>query len=190
MSWIKVCKTSEVEPGSIKKLWASVGGGIPLVVAHHKAGFTALPPICPHMEEPLDESGTILGCKLTCTKHLWSWDLETLELQDEAELPLKTYDTKVDGENVMVYVTEQLEYDFDEEDDIDDDEFFGDDDDDDFDQVNFKPVLIRKQCQIRINDIAHQFLQLKQMIVYVAQKSNSYMFCVAVQINMTFLEVS
>jgi hypothetical protein len=30
----------------------------------------------------------------------------------------------------MVFVTEQLEYDFNEEDDIDDDEFFGDDDDD------------------------------------------------------------
>lgn len=133
MSWIKVCATSDVPLGSIKKLWASVGGGIPLVVAHHKAGFTALPPICPHMEEPLDESGTILGCKLTCTKHLWSWDLETLELQDEAELPLKTYDTKVEGDNVMVFVTEQLEYDFNEEDDIDDDEFFGDDEDDDFD---------------------------------------------------------
>ena len=132
MSWTKVCTIDEVPEGSIKKLWASVGGGIPLVVVHHRSGFIALPPICPHLEEPLDESGTVFGCKLTCTKHLWSWDLETFELQDEAELPLKTYDTKVDGNNVMVYVVEQLEYDFDEENDIDEEEFFGDEDEEDW----------------------------------------------------------
>jgi toluene monooxygenase system ferredoxin subunit len=79
----------------------------------------------------LEESGLVMGCKLTCTKHLWSWDLETLELQDEAELPLKTYDVKVEGSNIMVYVTEQLEYNFDEDEDIDENTFFDDDDDDD-----------------------------------------------------------
>ena len=73
----------------------------------------------------------MVGCKLTCTKHLWSWDLETLEPQDEAELPLKTYDVKVEGDNIMVYVTEQLEYDFDEDGDIDESTFFDDEDDDD-----------------------------------------------------------
>ena len=83
------------------------------------------------MEEPLEESGLVIGCKLTCTKHLWSWDLETLELQDEAELPLKTYDVKVEDDNIMVYVTEQLEYAFDEDEDIDESTFFDDDDDDD-----------------------------------------------------------
>ena len=76
-------------------------------------------------------SGLVIGCKLTCTKHLWSWDLETLELQDEAELPLKTYDVKVEDDNIMVYVTEQLEYAFDEDEDIDESTFFDDDDDDD-----------------------------------------------------------
>jgi hypothetical protein len=52
-------------------------------------------------------------------------------LQDEAELPLKTYDVKVEGSNIMVYVTEQLEYNFDEDEDIDENTFFDDDDDDD-----------------------------------------------------------
>ena len=131
MSWTKVCTVDDVPPGAIKKFWARVGSGIPMIVAHHESGFQALPPICPHLEEPLDESGLIVGCKLTCTKHLWSWDLITMELQDEAELPLKTYDTKVVGEEVLVFVTEQLNYDFDEEDDIDDETFFSDDDDDD-----------------------------------------------------------
>ena len=40
------------------------------------SGFRAIPPLCPHMEEPLEESGIIANCALTCTKHLWSWDLQ------------------------------------------------------------------------------------------------------------------
>ena len=115
MAWTKVCEKSEIPVGSIKKVWARIGGGIPIAVAHHKNGYVAVPPVCPHLEEPLEESGLVIGCKLTCTKHLWSWDLETLELQDEAELPLKTYDVKVEDDNIMVYVTEQLEYAFDED---------------------------------------------------------------------------
>jgi toluene monooxygenase system ferredoxin subunit len=131
MTWTKVCEKSDIPEGSIKKVWARIGGGIPIAVAHHKRGFVAIPPVCPHLEEPLEESGLVMGCKLTCTKHLWSWDLETLELQDEAELPLKTYDVKVEGSNIMVYVTEQLEYNFDEDEDIDENTFFDEDDDDD-----------------------------------------------------------
>ncbi|MAH83589.1 MAG: (2Fe-2S)-binding protein [Rhodospirillaceae bacterium TMED8] len=131
MSWTKVCTIDEVPQGSIKRMWARVNAGVPLLIVHHSSGFTALPPICPHLEEPLEESGTIIGCKLTCTKHLWSWDLDTMELQDEAELPLKTYETKVDGDTLMVFVAEELEYNFDEEGDIDEDEFFSDEHEDD-----------------------------------------------------------
>ena len=79
MAWTKVCEKSEIPVGSIKKVWARIGGGIPIAVAHHKTGYVAIPPVCPHLEEPLEESGLVVGCKLTCTKHLWSWDLETLE---------------------------------------------------------------------------------------------------------------
>ena len=57
--------------------------------------------------------------------------VQIARLQDEAELPLKTYDVKVEDDNIMVYVTEQLEYAFDEDEDIDESTFFDDDDDDD-----------------------------------------------------------
>ena len=113
MAWTKVCAESEIPEGSIKKVWARIGGGIPIAVAHHKNGYVAIPPVCPHLEEPLEDSGLVVGCKLTWTKHLWSWDLETMALKDEAELPLKTYDIKAEDGNLMVYVTEQLEYTFD-----------------------------------------------------------------------------
>ena len=53
--------------------------GIALVIANYGSGFRAIPPMCPHMEEPLEESGVIADCTLTCTKHLWSWDLSSLD---------------------------------------------------------------------------------------------------------------
>ena len=65
MTWTKVCDKSEIPEGSIKKVWARIGGGIPIAVAHHKKGFVAIPPVCPHLEEPLEESGLVMGCKLT-----------------------------------------------------------------------------------------------------------------------------
>lgn len=122
MSWIKICNTSDVPENSLKKFWAA--GGVPIVVAHYKGGFRAMPPVCPHMEEPLEESGVIAGCVLTCTKHLWAWDLQSLELKGETEKPLKTYDTKVEGDELMAFVEQELLYEFDDEDDMDDDAFF------------------------------------------------------------------
>jgi len=65
MAWTKVCEKSEIPVGSIKKVWARIGGGIPIAVAHHKNGYAAIPPVCPHLEEPLEESGLVVGCKLT-----------------------------------------------------------------------------------------------------------------------------
>lgn len=122
MSWIKVCKTTDVPENSLKKIWVS--GGIPVLVAHYNGGYRAMPPVCPHMEEPLEESGVIAGCVLTCTKHLWAWDLATLEMQGETKRPLKSYEVKVDGDDLMAFVEQELLYEFEDEDDMDDDDFF------------------------------------------------------------------
>ena len=122
MSWIKVCKTTDVPENSLKKI--CVSGGIPVLVAHYNGGYRAMPPVCPHMEEPLEESGVIAGCVLTCTKHLWAWDLATLEMQGETERPLKSYEVKVDGDDLMAFVEQELLYEFEDEDDMDDDDFF------------------------------------------------------------------
>ena len=92
MTWKQVCRASDVPTNSVKHFDVS---GISLVVANYGEGlFRTLPPICPHMEEPLDESGVIADCVLTCTKHLWSWNLTSLEMLGETEKPLQCYDTK------------------------------------------------------------------------------------------------
>jgi toluene monooxygenase system ferredoxin subunit len=77
------------------------------------------------MEEPLAESGVVARCILTCTKHLWAWDLRTLEMQGETERPLKTYETKQENGAILANIESELIYDFDHADDDDsDDDFF------------------------------------------------------------------
>lgn len=119
MSWKYLCDVSEVGSNSLKLVDVD---GIRIIVANYGEGFRAMPPICPHMEEPLEESGVVAGCVLTCTKHLWAWDLRNLDLMGETEKELKTYEVKQDGNRLLAFVEQELIYDFDE--DADDDEDF------------------------------------------------------------------
>lgn len=121
MAWKRVCKTTDVPDNTLKKFWVE---GIPLVIANYGSGFRALPPVCPHMEEPLEDSGIISSCVLTCTKHLWAWNLSSLEKQGETEKPLQTYETKVENGEVLAFVDKEIVYEFEDEDDMDDDAFF------------------------------------------------------------------
>lgn len=121
MSWKRVCKASDVPANSLRKFWVE---GIALIVVNYGDGFRAIPPICPHMEEPLEESGVIADCTLTCTKHLWAWDLRSLDRLGETEKDLGTYEVRQDGDDVVVFVDKEIVYDFDEDDDMDDDDFF------------------------------------------------------------------
>ena len=123
MSWIKVCKASDVAQNSLKKFW--IAGGIPVVIANYGSGFAAMPPVCPHMEEPLEQSGIIADCVLTCTKHLWAWDLKSLEMRGtETQKELKTYQCKEEDGDILAFVEQEIVYEFEEEDDMDDDAFF------------------------------------------------------------------
>jgi len=120
MSWRYLCEAADVAENSLKLVDAE---GVRIVVANYGGGFRAIPPICPHMEEPLEESGVIANCVLTCTKHLWAWDLRSLDLIGETEKPLKTYEVKQEDGRLLALVDEELTYDF-EDDTGDDDDFF------------------------------------------------------------------
>lgn len=121
MTWKQVCAASDVPPNTIKKFSAD---GMPLVVANYDGTYRTLPPVCPHMEEPLDESGVIENCVLTCTKHLWSWNLKTDEMQGETERPLQSYKTKEEDGKVFAFIEKEIVYEFDEGDNEDDEDFF------------------------------------------------------------------
>jgi toluene monooxygenase system ferredoxin subunit len=121
MSWTPLCKIGDVAENSLRKYEVR---GVPIVVINYGSGFRAIPPLCPHMEEPLVESGVVARCVLTCTKHLWAWNLETLGMQGETERPLLTYELKREGDDLIVFVDQELVYEREEEDDSADDDFF------------------------------------------------------------------
>jgi toluene monooxygenase system ferredoxin subunit len=121
MSWKRVCKVTDVPENGLRKFSVD---GVALVIANYGSGFRAIPPLCPHMEEPLEESGVIADCALTCTKHLWSWDLSSLAMLGETERPLKTYELKLENDDVLAFIDKELVYEFEDEDDMADDDFF------------------------------------------------------------------
>lgn len=120
MAWKQICSTADVAENSIKKFDVD---GVSILVVNYGSGFRAIPPICPHMEEPLAESGVVVRCTLTCTKHLWGWNLQTLEMQGETEKPLKTYEIKEENGEILVNFESELTYEFETEGE-DDDDFF------------------------------------------------------------------
>jgi toluene monooxygenase system ferredoxin subunit len=122
MAWTRICRADEVPENSVRKFNVS---GIQILVVNYGHGFRAVPPVCPHMEEPLEESGIVARCVLTCSKHLWSWNLETLELQGETERPLKTYRLKQEDGVLLANIEQELVYEFETEvGDQSDDDFF------------------------------------------------------------------
>ena len=121
MTWKRICGVDEVAENTAKKFNID---GVPLLVVNYGEGFRVIPPLCPHMEEPLEESGIIVRCVLTCSKHLWAWNLKTLDMQGDTEKPLKTYESKQENGAVLANIEGELTYDFDSEDGGDDDDFF------------------------------------------------------------------
>lgn len=121
MTWKRICNAGDVAENSVQQFDVD---GIEILVVNYGSNFRAIPPICPHMEEPLEDSAVVSRCVLTCTKHLWAWNLDTFEMQGETEKPLKSYDVKTEGGAIFVNVKEELIYDFDDAEDDDDDDFF------------------------------------------------------------------
>lgn len=121
MAWKRICDAAEIPENSAKKFDVD---GLPILLVNYGGGFRAMPPVCPHMEEPLEQSAIIARCVLTCTKHLWAWNLHTLEMQGETEQPLKTYEIKEENGTILAKIDGELTYDFASDDALDDDDFF------------------------------------------------------------------
>lgn len=124
MTWKRVCATADIAENGLKLFDVD---GVSILIVNYGGKFKAIPPLCPHMEEPLEQSGICDGTFLTCTKHLWQWNLDTEELGAETEKPLLSYDLKIENGNIQVFVEKELEYEFDDEDEGDDDDSFWDD---------------------------------------------------------------
>ena len=113
MSWQIACASADVEENKLKSCEV---GGVSLLIANVGDGFRAYPPVCPHMEEYLEDSGLCAGGVMTCDRHLWQWDMKTGEPMGPAEKPLLMYEAKEEDGQIMVFIEEELEYEFDDDD--------------------------------------------------------------------------
>ena len=66
--WINICNVNDLKNNTIKKFTVKE---TVILIARTGSNFYAFPGMCPHMEEPLDESGILNSEFLTCSKHLW-----------------------------------------------------------------------------------------------------------------------
>lgn len=107
MSWQYACKSGEIPENGMKEV--KIGDVTVLLL---KAGGTvfAIPPLCPHMDEPL-VNGICDGTTLICIKHLWQWDLRNGLPAGDAEIELLKYPVRegADG-NIEVLFKEELRY--------------------------------------------------------------------------------
>ncbi len=109
MSWQRVCSAADVPDGGLLPVTLQ---GVKILVARVEDAFVAFPPLCPHMAEPLETSGICADGVLTCTKHIWQWELKTGAPVGEAEKPLLLYPIKVEGDAVWVDFERELTYEY------------------------------------------------------------------------------
>ena len=124
MTWKRVCGAGDVAANTLKLFDVD---GVPILIVNLGEEFRAYPPLCPHMEEPLEQSGICEGSVLICSKHLWQWQMLTGEPNDEVtEKALLLYEIKREGDDVLVNVEQELSYDYDDDAAEDDDDDFWD----------------------------------------------------------------
>lgn len=98
--FVKVCKTSDVEPGSGRTVEVN---GKPVAVFNIDGSFYAVSNTCVHRGGPLGE-GEVYGKMVVCPWHGWRYDVTTGANQINPSVSLETYPVKVEGEDLCVAV--------------------------------------------------------------------------------------
>jgi toluene monooxygenase system ferredoxin subunit len=111
-----VCAVADLPDQGLSKFEVA---GLTVLAARVEDDVRVIPPFCPHMAEPLVESGLCHGLTLTCSKHLWQWNLKSGDIQGPAEKPLKFYPSEIRDGNVWIDASSEVAYDFDEDEDDD-----------------------------------------------------------------------
>jgi toluene monooxygenase system ferredoxin subunit len=101
MSFEKVCTKDDLWEGEMDCFEA---GGREVLVLHLEGGeIRAIAPSCPHQEQPL-VAGTLEGNILTCSAHLWRFDVASGLGVNPADSRLVMYPVKIDGDDIYVDV--------------------------------------------------------------------------------------
>ncbi|WP_332816031.1 Rieske 2Fe-2S domain-containing protein [Ramlibacter sp.] len=97
-SWQMACHAEDFEGEEFLECRVD---GQDILLVRTPEGIVACPALCPHMEERLAH-GMVDGNVLTCTKHLWQWDLCTGDPIGLAEERLKVAPVRLEGGKLLV----------------------------------------------------------------------------------------
>jgi len=99
LNFVKVCDLDDVWEGEMDVY--DVGGRKVLITHSPDQQIGAYHPVCPHQDHPLIE-GELDDCVLTCSAHMWEFDVRTgLSINPMGE-KLKAYPVKVEGNDILV----------------------------------------------------------------------------------------
>jgi len=97
--FVKVVRVAELPEGGVK---AVKSGGVEILLANVKGKIYASAAKCTHLGISL-AGGKLNGTVLTCPGHRSMFDLvDGKVMAPPAKLPLRTYEVKVDGQDVLV----------------------------------------------------------------------------------------
>ncbi len=95
-----VARVEDVTPGTVRTVAVDE---TKIALARVDGEFYAIQHACLHLEGPLGE-GRLEGYVLTCPWHGWQYDVRTGENEFDRAIHLRTYDVRVEGDEVQVAV--------------------------------------------------------------------------------------
>lgn len=95
----KLAKLTDLTPGQAKAIQVN---GQTIALFNVNGEFYAIDDACPHRGASLAESIAKNG-KVFCSWHLFDFDLRTGECGATPDFPVRTYELKIEGEEIFVY---------------------------------------------------------------------------------------
>ena len=104
LEYLKVCDLDDVWEGEMEVF--DVGDTEVLIVHSPGQEIRAFDPTCPHQEFSLAD-GELENCVLTCSAHLWQFNVLTGDGVNPTGTSLISYPIKIEGEAVLVAIPER-----------------------------------------------------------------------------------
>ncbi len=99
-SWVKVSTLTEIQAGTAKTCMVN---GKEIGVYHVEGKIYACENTCFHQGAPLAD-GRLNGTVITCPWHSWKYDITNGVCTRDESITLKTYKTKLEGEDIFVEI--------------------------------------------------------------------------------------
>jgi len=98
--WVRAVAAGELAPGRCTEV--SIGGK-PVALYNVEGTFYATSNVCIHRGGPLGQ-GLLTGHEVMCPWHAWTWDVRSGENTANPSLRIPSYETKVEGGDVLVRI--------------------------------------------------------------------------------------